>query len=175
MVTFASSTLAVVLVATLAIVVTPRRSSNPTAIGATTVPSLGARSLGIDGSTVASSFQSAGIASFTAIPSAIAAVPSAADPSDVGDPDLAATELPDLDDDVVVLTDEHAYVVRWRDVAAMSQTDDAIVLAEDGSIIAVIKLGHLVVAPDTKVGATVGATVGAEVGATVGATVGADD
>lgn len=158
----ASGTLAVVMVAVMVVVVTPRRTSNPSAISATTAP--GAIRLVRPDSAPASrttpDLQPTRIAAFTAIPTAIAAVPTPETP--VGftrDVSLVAepTVLPDLSDRVVVLTDQFAYALRWRDVAWLSVSGDAAVLAADGSLVARFINGQLIVTADTKTGSALAA------------------
>lgn len=163
----ASGTVAVMMVAALVVAVTPR-STNPLAVSATTAPSSGrtiqaAAGAGeaepggeIDVAFAVSAVRSTRIASFTAIPNAIVAVP--AEMTSVGrSREAAPATLPDLADKVLVLTDEFAYEVPWSDVALMSFAR-ADVLAHDGSIVARFVDGHLVVTADSKVGSPIALT-----------------
>jgi hypothetical protein len=158
----ASGALAIVLLAVMVVVVTPRRTSNPSAISATTAPGVtrSVRSNTAPISRAAPDVQPTRIAAFTAIPTAIAAVPAPAtligltrDVSLVAEP----TVLPDLSDRVVVLTDQFAYSLRWRDVAWLSISGDAAVLATDGSLVARFIGGQLIVTADTKTGSALAA------------------
>ncbi len=142
---FASGTLAVVMVAALVVSMTPRRSASPLAVSATTAPA----GPSPDG---AEADAASRIASFPAIPSAIAAVPVSTRRAED-----AAAVLPDLDDEVLVVTDHVAYALAWREVAWLD-VDDAIVLGADGAIVARFEDGRFVVTADAVVGAALTVT-----------------
>ncbi len=92
----------------------------------------------------------------TAIPNAIADVPSAAfrsTPSDGNTEDRAV--LPDLEDRVTVLTEQFAYSVAWRDVSRFNLAENAIVVDHEGTIVARIDDGRLTVSHDLLVGASI--------------------
>jgi hypothetical protein len=86
----------------------------------------------------------------TAIPSALADVPAAAFHS-TGSSDPQAV-LPDLHDQVLVLTDQYAYSVAWSDVARLDVAGDAVVVRADGAIVARFIHGRLIVSHDSLVG-----------------------
>ena len=76
--------------------------------------------------------------------------------------DLVATNdvmLPDLTDEVKVISHEFIYAVQWRDVAQLTDIDHAVVVTDNGAVIAVITDGRLVVASDSYGGFTVAAPV----------------
>lgn len=149
---FAGGTLAVVLVAALVIATTPRNRANPVAVSATTMPSPDDAS---GRPTIDAAARSIRLASFTAIPTAIAAVPGTADRSTRSAGTDTPTVLPDLDDQVLVVTPSVAWAVPWRDVAWLRVDGDASVLAADGSVVARFDDGRLVVSADALVGAAV--------------------
>jgi hypothetical protein len=148
------------LVAALVVSMTPRRASNPLAISGTTAPGISqsvraaGNIAGNELANAATSFRSPRIVSFNAIPNAIAAVPNAATPIGFAT-ETASAILPELSDDVLVLTGHSAYAVPWSEVALLALDDDAIVVAADGSIIAKVIDGRLVVTADAKVGSAI--------------------
>lgn len=127
------------MVAAFVVAMTPRHSASPLAVSATTSPAVTAVGGGAD---------AARIASFPAIPNAIAAVPN----STARDRATTAAVLPDLDDDVLVVTDHVAYALPWRDVALL-EVDDAVVIGADGSVVARFVDGRFVPSADAVVGA----------------------
>lgn len=142
----AGGTLAVAMVAALVVAMTPRESTAPAAVSATTVAATDPSARAVD--------RTARIASAPAIPTAIVDVAGAHAALAGGSlPDAsAAAVLPDLDDEVVVLTDHVAYALPWRDVALLS-VEDAVVVDADGAIVARFESGRLVVSADAVVGA----------------------
>jgi len=91
----------------------------------------------------------------TAIPSAIADVPAGAYRSaDSSDPQAV---LPDLHDQVLVLTDQYAYSVAWSDVARLDVAGDAVVVRSNGEIVARFSNGRLIVSHDSLVGSALAA------------------
>ncbi len=145
-----------VLVAAFFIAVTPRQNNPTAAISATTVP---ARSALRDATTAAvaaaESIRTSKLAGVTAIPSAIADVPSAAFRSVAFGTEGRAV-LPDLDDRVTVLTEQFAYSVAWRDVARLDLDGaDAVVVDDDGAVVARIHDGRLTVSHDLLVGSSI--------------------
>ena len=91
-----------------------------------------------------------------AVPNAIADVPSAAfrsTPSD-GNTEVQAV-LPDLHDRVIVLTEQFAYSVAWRDVSRLNLTEAAIVVDHEGTIVGHLDAGRLIVSHDLLVGASI--------------------
>ena len=179
----ATGTLAVLAVATLVITITPRTSTGPVALSSTTLPAAAQtiRSAVSTASTatttevqagvvaLANSIRTARIDDFTAIPTAIASVPSGVVDrggalADIATELIAANDvmLPDLTDDVTVISRDFIYAVQWRDVAHLTEIDDAAVVTSDGAVIAVITDGRLVVASDsygTNVATPVGVSV----------------
>lgn len=151
------ATVAVALVAALAITLTPRQTTTTTAISATTMPS--ASALPDGGNTTfatAEPIRTIMLSGATAVPSAIADVPSAAfrSPPTNGNTELEAV-LPDLHDRVTVLTEKFAYSVAWRDVSHLNLTESAIVIDHEGMIVGHLNAGRLTVSHDLRVGATV--------------------
>lgn len=150
----AGGAVAVVLVAVLVISLTPRSDiSGPIAVSATTTPAAAQsiRAAADSAVAAAASIRSAGLSTFAPIPAAIADVPAAAFASSRST-DTSRAVLPDLDDEVLVLTDTHAYSVAWRDAARLD-VDDGIVIARDGVLVARFTEGRLVVSHDLLIGA----------------------
>ncbi|NND75808.1 MAG: hypothetical protein HKN44_12460 [Ilumatobacter sp.] len=153
---FAGGTLAVVMVAALVVAMTPQRSGSPLAVSATTGPAVSADGRG-DAPDDAD--RAARIASVKAIPNAIVDVPGTHGrprPSTGVDQDATAV-LPDLDDEVLVLTENVAYALPWSEVAWL-EIDDAVVVNSDGAIVARFEAGRLIVAADAVVGAALTVT-----------------
>ena len=151
------ATVAVALVAALAITLTPRQTTTTTAISATTVPS--ASALRDDGGTAvatAETIRTIMLSGATAVPNAIADVPSAAfrSPRATGTLRFEAV-LPDLHDRVTVLTEQFAYSVAWRDVSRLNLTEAAIVVDHEGTIVGHLDAGRLIVSHDLLVGASI--------------------
>jgi hypothetical protein len=150
-------TLAVALVAALVITLTPRQTTTTTAISVTTVPAASALQEAANTAVAAAeSIRTTRLSGATAIPNAIADVPSAAFrslPSDGSTEDRAV--LPDLEDQVTVLTEQFAYSVAWRDVGRLDLAEIAIVVDDEGTIVARIDDGRLIVSHDLLVGASI--------------------
>lgn len=137
---------AVLAVASLVVVATPRPTSNPLAITATTSPFVRAI-------TAAPTAISAGarrapapaqptvgllLSSFTAYPHAIAS-------SEVADLDGTdvADELPDDSAMVLVRTDKVTYRVKWAQVPMLATPDGTVVFDLDGDVVARVSGGVL--------------------------------
>ena len=155
--TLAGGTLAVALVAVWVITLTPRQSAPSTAISATTVPASSV--LGDAASTAvatAESMRTSTLSGALAIPSAIADVPPAAFRSTSASVRRdAPAVLPDLDDRVTVLTEQFVYSVAWRDVSRLDVARDAIVVDDEGTIVARIDDGQFIASHDLLVGASI--------------------
>jgi len=152
----AGGTIVVVLVATMVVALTPRQTaSTTTAITATTVPTTASLSDATNTAVVAAeSIRRSPLAGITGIPQAIAQVPVLSARS-VPSGDTAQAVLPDLDDRVTVLTEQLVYAVAWRDVARIDLTANAIVVDDDGHVVARIDDGQLIVSHDLLVGASI--------------------
>lgn len=142
-------TLAVLLVAALVVSFTPRSAPGTVAVGATTIPA--AADLVPDSQrramAAAESLRAGAFTTVRAIPHAVAAVPVVT--LSVGaDAQRDAVVLPDLDDTVVVLTEDFAYAVAWKDVARVEVATDAVVVADDGTVVARIVDGRIVMNDD---------------------------
>jgi len=151
------ATVAVALVAALAITLTPRQTTTTTAISATTVPAASAlRDAAGTAVPTAETIRTIMLSGAMAVPNAIADVPSAAfrsTPSD-GNTEVQAV-LPDLHDRVIVLTEQFAYSVAWRDVSRLNLTEAAIVVDHEGTIVGHLDAGRLIVSHDLLVGASI--------------------
>ncbi|MEZ7962692.1 MAG: hypothetical protein QMC04_12245 [Ilumatobacter sp.] len=145
----AAGAFAVALIAALVVTVTPGGSIDaPIAVSASTSPPVrAAESTAI---AAAETIRSIRLVEATAIPSAIADVPVAAYRS-TGSSDPEAV-LPDLHDQVLVLTDQYAYSVAWSGVARLDVEGDAVVVRANGEIVARFKDGRLIVSHDSVVG-----------------------
>ena len=150
----AGGALAVVMVATMVVALNPgQNNTTTTAITATTVPAPSLREAANTAVVAAKSIRSSRLAGFTAIPNAIANIPTAVSRSS-GDDDSTRVVLPDLDDRVTVLTEQFVYAVAWRDVTQIDATTDAVVIDEAGFVVARIEDGRLIVSHDLLVGAS---------------------
>ena len=150
----AGGALALVMVATMVVALTPRESTTTaTAITATTVPVSSLQEASNTAVVAAKSIRSSSLAGFTAIPNAIANIPAAVSRSLTSD-DSTQAVLPDLDDRVTVLTEQYVYAVAWRDVTRIDATTDAVVIDKDGYVVARIEGGRLIVSHDLLVGAS---------------------
>lgn len=157
-VALATGALAVALIAALVVTVTPSGSADaPIAVSATTSPPV-RESIRADASTAiaaAGTIRSIRFVEATAIPRAIANVPAAAYLStDLSDPQAV---LPDLHDQVLVVTDQYAYPVAWSDVARLDVAGDAVVIRSDGAIVARFSDGRLIVSYDSLIGSALAA------------------
>ena len=63
--------------------------------------------------------------------------------------------MPDLHDQVIVLTEQFAYSVAWRDVSQLNLTESAVVVDHEGTIVGLLDAGRLTVSHDLRVGATI--------------------
>ena len=151
------ATVAVALIATLVITLTPRQTETTTAIPATTVPSASSlRDGGGIAVATAESIRTIMLSGATAVPNAIADVPPAAfrSPPGNGNTEVEAV-LPDLDDRVTVLTEQFAYSVAWRDVSRLNLTEAAIVVDHEGTVVGHLDAGRLIVSHDLLVGSSI--------------------
>jgi hypothetical protein len=152
-VALATGALAVVLIAALVVTVTPDRSTDaPIAVSASTSPPVreASRAAARTAIAAAETIRSIRLVEATAIPRAIADVPAAAYRStDSSDPQAV---LPDLHDRVLVVTDQYAYSVTWSDVARLDVAGDAVVVRDNGAIVARFSNGRLIVSHDSLVG-----------------------
>ena len=145
----AAGAFAVALIAALVVTVTPGGSIDaPIAVSASTSPPV--RAAASTAIAAAETIRSIRLVEATAIPSAIADVPVAAYRS-TGSSDPEAV-LPDLHDQVLVLTDQYAYSVAWSDVARLDVEGDAVVVRANGEIVARFNDGRLIVSHDSVVG-----------------------
>ena len=152
----AGGALAVVMVAAMVVALTPRQTaSTATSITATTVPTAASLSDAVNTAVVAAeSIRKGPLAGITGIPQAIADVPALSSRS-AATGEAAQAVLPDLDDRVTVVTEQLVYAVAWRDVARLDLSADAVVVDDDGHIVARIEDGRLIVSHDLLVGASI--------------------
>jgi hypothetical protein len=152
----AVGTLAVIAVAGLVIAMSPRTSSSPVALSATTTPVSVLReptAASISTATAASSTRVATAASsglpripigalltsFSAFPHAITSGPQLTlDGTDV------ATRLPDDHDIVLVRTEAVTYQLPWGEVPFLGMPDGSVVFDGDGALVAHVAGGELV-------------------------------
>jgi len=157
-VALATGALAVALIAALVVTVTPGGSADaPIAVSASTSPPVreSIRAAANTAIAAAETIRSVRLVEATAIPSAIADVPAGAYRSaDSSDPQAV---LPDLHDQVLVLTDQYAYSVAWSDVARLDVAGDAVVVRSNGEIVARFSNGRLIVSHDSLVGSALAA------------------
>lgn len=157
-VALATGALAVALIAALVVTVTPGGSADaPIAVSASTSPPVreSIRAAANTAVAAAETIRSIRLVEATAIPSAIADVPAAAYRlTGASDPQAV---LPDLHDQVLVLTDQYAYSVAWSDVARLDVAGDAVVVRANGEIVARFSNGRLIVSHDSLVGSALAA------------------
>lgn len=140
----AVGTLAVIAVAGLVIAMTPRTSSSPIALSATTAPVSVAASVRV--ATAAASGLPASripiralLTSFSAFPHAITSGPQLTlDGTDV------ANRLPDDDDIVLVRTEAVTYELPWGEVPFLGIPDGSVVFDAAGALLAHVAGGELV-------------------------------
>jgi hypothetical protein len=157
-VALATGALAVALVAALVVTVTPGRSADaPIAVIASTSPPVREpiRAAASTAIAAAEAIRSVRLDEATGIPRAIANVPAAAYLStNLSDPQAV---LPDLHDQVLVVTDQYAYSVAWSDVARLDVAGDAVVIGSNGAIVARFSDGRVIVSHDSLVGSALAA------------------
>jgi hypothetical protein len=140
----AVGTLAVIAVAGLVIAMTPRTSSSPIALSATTTPVSATTSVRV--ATAASSGLPAPripigavLTSFSAFPHAITSGPQLTlDGTDI------ATRLPDVHDIVLVRTEAVTYELPWGEVPFFGVPDGSVIFDAAGALLAHVAGGELV-------------------------------
>jgi len=144
------------MVAAMVVALSPQQApTTTTALSATTIPAA-ASVANTDNVAViaAESIRTSRLAGITAIPQGIADVPPGMVRRSVAGEEMQAI-LPDLDDQVTVLTEQFVYPVAWRDVTRIDLTADAVVVDSNGVVVALIVDGRLVVSHDLLVGASI--------------------
>ena len=140
----ATGTLAVIVVAAMIIAITPRRSSAPIALTATTTPRfLPATQISAELAPATDNRQSIRLASFSAMPNAIAAAPQFSLDGRQVTPQLPApTEL------VLLRTEAVTYRLRWVDVPLLTVPDGSVVVDSQGDLVAHVSRGRLILLVD---------------------------
>ncbi|RLE26580.1 MAG: hypothetical protein DRJ50_00595 [Actinobacteria bacterium] len=136
----AAGTLAVFIVAAMVIAVTPRRSSAPIALTATTSPVfLSAGPASAPSSPVADNRQSIRLASFSAMPNAITSAPQfSLDGREV------TAHLPSPTELILLRTEAVTYQLRWVDVPLLVVPDGSVIVDSSGDLVAHVSRGRLV-------------------------------
>lgn len=154
---FSSGAVSAVLVVTMVVAVTPRRSAAPSAISATTIPAASVQLRSVDPISVAapaaglddgpmsdmvrierqSVARGQGLA-LVGAPNAISTAP-AGDPDDL---DLAS-QRPGATDRVIVLTSSYTYEVTWARLGDLVAPDGSIVMTPAGDLLASYVDGEL--------------------------------
>lgn len=143
----AGGTLAVLAVATMVVAMTPRTSSGPVALSATTTPITARAIVEPPSSSVAAAQvatprivkpQTALLTSFAAFPHAVTSGPQfVLDGVDVA-------EDPPTDHDIVfVRTEAVTYQLRWGDARQLRVPDGSVVFDDDGDLVARVSAGEL--------------------------------
>jgi len=147
----ATGTTALLLAAVLLVAVASPRSSAPSAVSATTLPSATLelqRNVGQADQdttrdqqvvrTLRSSISGEQGLALAGAPNAVSAAP-------VGDAEEMALAggLPVENERVIVLTTSHSYDVRWGDIAGLDAPDGSIVMTRGGSLLAIFVSGEL--------------------------------
>lgn len=148
--TLAIGTVAVLAVAAMVVAMTPRPSSSPVAVSATTAPFAAsqprdpvASSAGVPSRSVARVPITALLTSVVASPHAITSGPQLTlDGTDIAD------EVPDNADMVFVRTEAVTYELRWDQVAAMASPDGTVVFDATGDLLAHVSGGNLITLVD---------------------------
>jgi hypothetical protein len=133
------------MVAAMIIAVTPRRSSGPLALTATTtpvlVPSSARATPQVPNSPDAQ--QSFRLASFSAMPNSVASTPQfSLDGLDVTEQLPQPTEL------VLLRTEAVTYRLRWVDVPLFAVPDGSVIVDAHGALVALVSRGRLVLLAD---------------------------
>jgi hypothetical protein len=145
----ATGTTALLLAAVMFVALTPSRSSAPTAVSATTLPSAtielqsGASQAGQANARDQVRTNRRSILSENGV--ALVGAPNAVSAAPVGDADdfAVAGDVPDDAERVLVLTASHAYDVSWGDIHDIAAPDGSIVMTRDGWLLATFVSGEL--------------------------------
>ena len=133
------------MIAAMIIAITPRRSSAPLALTATTTPVLVSSSA--QATTRASNSpdnqQSFRLASFSAMPNTIASTPQFS-----LDGRQVTKQLPHPTELVLLRTEAVTYQLRWVDVPLLSVPDGSVVVDAQGDLVAHVSRGRLVLLAD---------------------------
>lgn len=136
----ATGTLAVFVVAAMIVAMTPRRSSAPIALTATTTPIiLPAAQTSAELATATDNRQSIRLASFSAMPNAVASAPQLS-----LDGRQIAQQLPLLTELVLLRTEAVTYRLRWVDVPLITVPDGSVVVDSQGDLVAHVSRGRLI-------------------------------
>jgi len=140
----ATGTLTVILVAAMIVAVTPRRSSAPIALTATTTPRfLPATQIRAEVAPAIDNRQSIRLASFSAMPNAVASAPQFS-----LDGRQVTPQLPELTELVLLRTDAVTYRLRWVDVPLLTVPDGSVVVDSQGDLVAHVSRGRLILLVD---------------------------
>jgi len=137
--------MAVLAVATLVVAMTPRTSSGPVALSATTTPITARAIVEAPPATELPTAATRPLAPRTALLTSFAAFPHAvtSGPQFVLDGTEIAAESPSDDDMVFLRTDAVTYEVRWDDAQRLSVPDGSVVFDTDGDLVARVSAGEL--------------------------------
>jgi hypothetical protein len=133
------------MVAAMIIAVTPRRSTGPLALSATTTPVLVPSSAQTtpQAPTSPDNQQSFRLASFSAMPNSVASTPQFSLDG------LVVTEHLPLPTDLVLLrTEAVTYQLRWVDVPLFTVPDGSVIVDARGDLVAHVSRGRLVLLAD---------------------------
>lgn len=145
----ATGTTALLLAAVLFVALAPPRSSAPTAVSATTLPSatieLQAGASQSDQSPARDQVRPNRSSVLSENGVALVGAPNAVSAAPIGDADdfAVASDVPDHDERVIVLTTSHAYDVSWGDIDDIAAPDGSIVMTRDGRLLATFVSGDL--------------------------------
>jgi hypothetical protein len=144
----ATGTTAFLLAAVLAIALTPTRSTAPSAVIATTLPTATIELEGRSGvpdptdHSMALTFRTMVLRNHSV---ALVGAPNAISAAPVGDADdlALAGRLPADQERVIVLTTSHAYDLAWHRIDDIDAPDGSIVMTRDGHLVATFVSGEL--------------------------------
>lgn len=137
-----TGTLAIVVVAAMIVAVTPRGSSSPVAVSATTTPRTRPTiTRGAPAAPVAaiSRTQTAKLVTLVAMPNVIASTPQVS-----LDGRSIAQLLPLPTEQVLVRTNAVTYQLRWGDVPLLGPPDGSVVINTNGDLVAHVSRGRLI-------------------------------
>jgi hypothetical protein len=134
---FSSGAVAAVLVAVMVVSITPRRSSSPSAVSATTIPAASVQL--VSDRIERRGFSREQTVALSGAPNAISSAPAAANTAELS----IASRVPDDDARVIILTTSFTYNVAWGELDQLVVPDGSIVITATGELLATFIDGEL--------------------------------
>ena len=136
-----------ILIIAIVVTATPRTSSQPSALSATTLPAFITTPPPTPSAAVSSRSRQADqpllLASFTPIPNEIASAPQL-----ITDQPAVADDMPESDDAVLVQTEDVTYHCTWADIQWLQMPDGSVVVDVHGDLVARVESGELIALVD---------------------------